>query len=60
MKHFAGRTAITTGGGSGLGRAATERLSSEGGKIVIVDKDGVRGSAATDQLRQLGGRAQFL
>ena len=35
--RFAGRTAIITGGASGLGKAVTKRIVAEGGKVAIWD-----------------------
>lgn len=37
MEELAGRTAVITGAGSGLGRALAERLASEGMKLVVAD-----------------------
>ena len=35
--RFAGRTAVVTGGASGLGKAAAARIVSEGGRVVLWD-----------------------
>jgi len=37
MKSFEGRTAVVTGGGSGLGRAMGERFAREGMHVVLAD-----------------------
>ncbi len=37
--RFAGRTAIITGGASGLGKAVAKRIVSEGGKVALWDLD---------------------
>ncbi len=37
MERFTNRTAVITGGGSGIGRATANRLASEGANVVVVD-----------------------
>ena len=39
MSRFAGRVAIVTGAGGGIGRASCERLASEGASVVCADVD---------------------
>jgi NAD(P)-dependent dehydrogenase (short-subunit alcohol dehydrogenase family) len=46
--RFAGRTAIVTGAGSGIGRATAVRLAQEGARVVAAD-------LAADRLEQLAG-----
>ncbi len=52
-----GKTFLTTGGASGLGRAAAEAIVSAGGHAVLVDVNAEVGSA-TEQA--LGSRARFV
>lgn len=48
--RLAGRVAVITGGGSGIGKAAALRLAAEGAKVVIGDLDPVAGQAVADEV----------
>ena len=50
MNRFEGRTAVITGGGSGIGLAAARRLASEGARVVIADVDTDAGDAAAKEV----------
>lgn len=52
-----GKTFITTGGASGLGRAAAEAIVAAGGHVVLVDVNAEVGAAAE---HALGARAKFV
>lgn len=39
VRRFAGRTAIITGGGRGIGRAIVDRFVEEGARVLVVDRD---------------------
>jgi NAD(P)-dependent dehydrogenase (short-subunit alcohol dehydrogenase family) len=51
------RTAIVTGGGSGIGLAIGERLASEGSAVAIFDRDGSSAEAAAAKIVASGGTA---
>jgi 3-oxoacyl-[acyl-carrier protein] reductase len=48
---------IVTGGASGIGRAAVERLAREGAAVAIVDRNQALASELADALRRDGARA---
>jgi NAD(P)-dependent dehydrogenase (short-subunit alcohol dehydrogenase family) len=49
--RFAGRTALITGGTSGIGLAAAERLAGEGAAVFVLGRDHARLDAALARLR---------
>ncbi|CAN5131257.1 SDR family NAD(P)-dependent oxidoreductase [soil metagenome] len=48
--RFAGRTAVVTGGASGLGKAAAARIVAEGGKVVLWDLNADALKAAAEEV----------
>jgi len=50
MREFAGKTAVVTGGASGIGLAMVERFASEGMNVVIAD---IQEDALQAQVRRL-------
>ncbi|MCU1662730.1 MAG: 3-oxoacyl-ACP reductase [Pseudonocardia sp.] len=50
IDRFAGRTAVVTGGGSGIGLATARRLAEEGARVVVADIDTGPGQAAADEV----------
>src|SRR5205807_4241326 len=51
------RTAIVTGGGSGIGLAISERLAVEGASIAVFDRDGGSAEATAAKIEASGGSA---
>jgi len=49
-ERLAGRVAVITGGGSGIGLASVRRLAGEGASVVVADVDAVAGQAAADEV----------
>ncbi|BBZ38517.1 3-oxoacyl-ACP reductase [Mycobacterium conspicuum] len=52
-RRLAGRVALITGGGSGIGLAAARRMHAEGARIVIGDIDRDAGAATAEELSGL-------
>jgi len=57
MGTLAGKVAIVTGGGSGIGRASATRLAGAGVSVAVVDLDGGSAETAAGELGGLGLQA---
>jgi NAD(P)-dependent dehydrogenase (short-subunit alcohol dehydrogenase family) len=57
MTNFEGKTALVTGGGSGLGEAISKDLATNGVKVVVVDINLDAANRVTDEIKAAGGEA---
>lgn len=60
MKTLAGKVAIVTGGGSGIGRAIALLYAAEGAKIVVTDVDENGGNETIAEIKAQGGESIFV
>jgi NAD(P)-dependent dehydrogenase (short-subunit alcohol dehydrogenase family) len=60
MKRLRGKSAVITGGGSGIGRASAIRFAAEGASVAILDRDGESASTTARQLQSSGSEAQAI
>lgn len=60
MNRVAGKVALVTGAGMGLGRAAALLLAAEGAKLVVTDIDEAGARQTAEQIEQEGGESLSL
>lgn len=56
-KRFDGKTAIVTGGGSGIGRSVALQFASEGARVLVADIDRKVATAVVSEIERAGGTA---
>ena len=52
---LAGKTAVVTGGASGIGRAICEALAREGARVAVLDLNGAGARATVAAIERAGG-----
>jgi NAD(P)-dependent dehydrogenase (short-subunit alcohol dehydrogenase family) len=58
VDSYAGRVAVITGAGSGIGRALAVRLAGEGALLALLDLDGPAAADTARQCQEAGARAR--
>jgi len=58
--RLAGKVALVTGAGYGVGRATARAMAGEGAKVVVVDIDEANGGATVADVERNGGQAIFV
>lgn len=57
--RFENKVCLITGAGSGIGRATAQRMASEGGKILVIDRNPDGGNETVKMIKDAGGEAVF-
>ncbi|WP_243524105.1 SDR family NAD(P)-dependent oxidoreductase [Bacillus pseudomycoides] len=57
---LAGKVAVVTGGGIGIGRSTALLLAGQGAKVIVTDIDQENGQATAEEIVDLGGEALFV
>lgn len=60
LDDLAGKTALVTGGGSGIGAAVCRRLADAGAEVIVTDIDAARARPTYEEIVALGGRGRCL
>ena len=57
MKRYENKTALVTGGGSGIGKSICKRLASEGAHVLNFDIDLESAEFVVNEIKEAGGNA---
>ncbi|MEX1080312.1 MAG: glucose 1-dehydrogenase [Homoserinimonas sp.] len=60
MARFTGKTALVTGGASGIGKATSQLLAAGGANVVIADIQDEAGRAVAQKITDAGGQASYV
>ena len=60
MNRLAGKVAVITGGGGGIGGATSRRFVEEGAKVAVLDKNAAAAQTIADELTDAGGQSLAL
>lgn len=59
MRRFDEKTALVTGGASGIGAATAVKLAAEGAQVIVADRNVEKGTQVVSQIHERGGKAFF-
>ena len=59
MGRLEGKTALITGGTSGIGRQTCEQFAQEGANVMFTGRDIERGEETLDAVKSVGGNGRF-